>query len=316
MTFARPPAGDDSEWPRASVWLAGDLRPSEADAATGPRLRVVGVPCSIGSISPSEAWRTPPAVREALARLSPYDPVSGRDLAVMDVADLGDWEVAALELVAAVDRIRTLAADLDRDDVHVFVGGDNAITRPCLAGLLGPDLGRVGLITLDAHHDVRHLDDGPRNGTPVRGLIEDGLDPRHVVQIGIGRFTNSAVHARWCSQQGIEVVTATDVHRDGIDAAVQHALDHLTAAGVEAIYLDADVDVLDVAHAPACPGARPGGFTPEQLYRAVSLLGADPRVRAMDLVEVDAAADHEGRTVVATAVTLLAFAAAVAGRPT
>jgi formiminoglutamase len=312
MTFARPPAGDDPQWPRASAWLAGDLRDEEAPVLGEP-LRVVGAPCSVGSISPSEAWRTPPAVRQALARLSAWDPVTGRDLAGMDVADLGDWDVAELELARAVEVMLHHAGSLDpAAAVHVFLGGDNAVTRPCAAGLLGPDLGRVGLVTLDAHHDVRHLDDGPRNGTPVRGLIEDGLDPTHVVQIGIGRFTNSAAYAAWCDAQGIRWVTAPEVHDRGIDAVVGDALDHLE--GCDAIYVDLDVDVLDVAHAPACPGARPGGLTPDQLYRAATLLGSEPRVRGADLVEVDAASDHDGRTVMATAQTLLAFAAGVASR--
>jgi formiminoglutamase len=310
-TFARPPADDDPQWPRASAWLAGELG-SPGDGAAGEPLRVLGVPSSVGSISPSEAWRTPTAVREALARLSPWDPISGCDLAAMDVADLGDLDVADLGLDDAVGRIHDAARDLDPSAVHVFLGGDNAVTRPCATGLFDGDLARAGLITLDAHHDVRHLDDGPRNGTPVRGLVADGLDPTRVVQIGIGRFTNSHAYATWCHERGIRTITAPEVHAAGIDEAVAVALDHLD--DVAAIYVDLDVDVLDVAHAPACPGARPGGLTPDQLMRAASLLGAEPRVRAADLVEVDASADHDGRTVMATAMTLLAFAAGVALR--
>lgn len=312
MMFARPPAGDDPLWPRASAWLAGDLDvPLRPDAGT---LRVIGVPCSVGSISPSRADQTPPAVRAALARLSPFDPTTGIDLAeALRAEDHGDWDIAGLELQPAIDRARELAAELHPDDaVHVFLGGDNAITRPVVAGLLGPDLSRVGVITLDAHHDVRHLDDGPRNGTPIRGLVEDGLDPAKVVQIGIGRFTNSAPYADWCRERGITVVTAPDVHRRGIGSAISQAMDHL--GDVDAIHVDFDMDVLDVAFAPACPGARPGGLDPEQLFEAATLLGREPRVRSADLVEVDATTDHEGRTVMVTAMTLLAFAAGVAAR--
>lgn len=309
MTFARPPAGDDPNWPRASTWLAGD----RDSPPRGERLRIVGVPCSVGSISPSEAWRTPARVREALERLSPWDPVTGGDLSTIDVSDLGDWPVADLDLDAAVAAIREHAESLDPNvSVHAFLGGDNAITRPCMKGLF-PDLSDVGLITLDAHHDVRDLDDGPRNGTPVRGLILDGLDPHDVVQIGVGRFTNSAHYAGWCHERGITVITAAQVHADGIDAAVEAALHHLE--NVSNIYVDVDMDVLDMAFAPACPGARPGGLSPEQLYRAVTTLGTQGQVRAADFVEVDASADHDGRTLMAMAMTLLAFAAGIATRP-
>ncbi len=311
MTFARPPAGDDAQWPRASAWLDGSHGEAPASA---PLLRVVGVPTSVGSISPSEAWRTPPDVRAALQRLSPFDPVTGTDLAAsVRVEDLGDWDVAGLDLQQAMVRTRGLAADLDAAAaVHAFIGGDNAITRPVVTGLLGPDLSRVGVITLDAHHDVRHLDDGPRNGTPIRGLVEDGLDPTNVVQIGIGRFTNSAPYAAWCGERGIQVITMPEVHRRGVDWAVDWALDHLR--GVEAIHVDIDMDVLDVAFAPACPGARPGGMTPDQLLAPVHRCGGHPAIRSADLVEVDASADHDGRTVMATAMTLLAFASGLAER--
>lgn len=312
MTFDRPPAGDDPQWPRASAWLDGtDGQSPRADAQ---RLRVVGVPSSVGSISPSEAWRTPAAVREALARLSTWDPVNGIDLReTLDVQDLGDWDVADMELVPAMDRIRELASGLDAAGaVHVFLGGDNAITRPLAAGLLGPDLGQVGIITLDAHHDVRHLDDGPRNGSPVRGLVEDGVSGHHVFQLGIGRFTNSGPYARWCEQEQVRSITARDIHEHGITWAVRQVIGHLPH--VRTIHVDLDIDVLDQAFAPACPGARPGGLTPDQLYTAAALLGAEPRVRSVDLVEVDPTTDVGGRTVMATAMTLLAVASGVASR--
>jgi formiminoglutamase len=306
VTFSRPPAGDDPLWPRASGWLR------HGDPATAP-FRVVGVPSSVGSISPSEAWRTPPAVRQALARLSPWDPTTGTDLeATLPCADLGDWPVAELDLEPAVSEVRRLAAALDRDAVHVFLGGDNAITRPWVAGLCGPDLSRVGLVTLDAHHDVRHLDDGPRNGTPVRGLVEDGLPGTNVVQLGIGTFTNSRAYADWCRDHGIHAVPADEVRATGGGAAMQAALDRL--ADCEVVAVDLDVDVLDVAHAPACPGARPGGLAPAELFAAARVAGADPRVVGADLVEVDVTADLDGRTVMAMAMALLSFAVGVATR--
>lgn len=82
----------------------------------------------------------------------------------------------------------------------MLLGGDNAVTRPALRTPL-PDLSTVGLLTLDAHHDVRGFHGGPTNGTPVRGLIEDGLLGAHVVQVGIGDLTNSRAYRTWCDEQ-------------------------------------------------------------------------------------------------------------------
>ena len=71
---------------------------------------------------------------------------------------------------------------------------------------------RAGLITLDAHFDLR---DGVSNGSPVRRLIEDGLDPRRIVQIGIADFANSVAYARRAADYGITVIGLDDVRRRG-----------------------------------------------------------------------------------------------------
>ena len=70
----------------------------------------------------------------------------------------------------------------------VALGGDNSITYAVASGVFGADISRGGLVTLDAHHDVR---EGINNGSPVRRLIEAGLPASNIVQIGIADFANS-----------------------------------------------------------------------------------------------------------------------------
>jgi len=72
--------------------------------------------------------------------------------------------------------------------------------------------------------------------------------------------------------------------------------------------------VLDRAFAPACPASMPGGLAPSHLQEAAFLLGRDPRVEAVDLVEVDAEADVGGITVRTMASVFLAFCAGCAER--
>jgi arginase family enzyme len=189
----------------------------------------------------------------------------------------------------------------------VFVGGDNAITRPLVTGLWGDDLAATGVLTFDAHHDVRTLDRGPSNGSPIRGLVEDGLPPAHIVQVGIHTFANSAAYRRWCEERGILVISMRRVQKDGIDSVVNGALGRL-AGRCARIFVDFDIDVLDRAFAPACPGSRPGGMAPRDLLRAAELCGAHPGVAACDLVEVDPERDRDDLTLMNTAAVLLSFA--------
>jgi formimidoylglutamase len=299
----------DPLWPRASAWLAGGVGRSPEESA----LAVIGLPTSEGSISPSQAWQTPQRFRQSLAHCSTLDGETGRDVADLPVADIGDWDLAAASLVATLDRIRTMATELPAGPVYAFIGGDNSVTRPAVTGLSHDDLARTGVVTLDAHHDVRLLDQGPHNGTPIRGLIEDGLPGHHIVQVGIHSFANSRAYRSYCDEQGITVRTMTEVDQQGIERVIDEALDRL-AATCARIYVDVDVDVLDRAYAPGCPGSRPGGMTPRQLMAAVRRCGRHPAVMAADFVEVDAAADRDDVTLLNLVQAFLAFASGVAAR--
>ena len=182
-----------------------------------------------------------------------------------------------------------------------------------MKGLAGGSLDGVGVITVDAHHDVRTLDRGPTNGTPMRGLIEDGLGDGRVAQVGIAGFANSARIASSATAHGFTVVTMADVDTWGIEEAMGVALDAV-AGESDWVFLDVDVDVLDRVFAPGCPGARPGGMTTRQLATATWLAGLHPKVRAADFVEVDPSIDIGGVTVDAMTRAFLGFAAGLARR--
>ena len=266
-----------SDWPRASEWLAG--------AGAGPSALVVaGVPLTDLAVTPAGYEHGPAAIRSRLAKLSTWHGERGIDLDDVPVRDLGD----SLHPPA-------LAAPLT-----VLLGGHNAVTWHALAG---EPLDRWGLLTLDAHHDVRPYAAGAvGNGSPVRALIDAGLPGRNVVQVGIHGFSNSRPHREWCEAQGVRVVGPDQI------SAVAGLLDDL-ATRCEAIYVDIDLDVLDRAFAPACPGSRPGGVSPRQLFDAAFAAGAHPAVQAVDIVELDPLADVAHITTDAAALTLLNVAA-------
>lgn len=295
----------DPHWPSADRWLAS--------SSPQPDLVVVGVPSSAASLTPSEAWRAPGAIREALARFSTFDGETGTDLSQVGVADLGDWPVEGLDMHQMLKEVARLAAGLPDSAAGAFLGGDNAVTRPLVGGLARGDLSAVGVLTLDAHHDVRTTKSGPTNGSPIRGLIEDGLPDARVVQVGIHSFANSAEYRAYCSEHGIEVVTMATLDEVGVGWVITSALNDL-ATRCSWIYVDVDVDVLDSAFAPGCPGARPGGMTPRQLAAACRAAGAHPAVRAVDFVEVDPTRDQGRITVFNAANAFLAFVSGLAQR--
>lgn len=299
---------DDPNWPRASAWLAGDHLPEPVGT-----LAVLGAPLHLGSITPGRCDLAPTAIRDALERYSTFDPDGGVDLRALAASDLGDVDVAGSRPEEALDplseAVRSALADAD---VLTVLGGDNSVTRP---GCLGSadSLDRLGLLTIDAHHDLRDLDEGLSNGNPVRALMADGLSGENIVQLGIAPFANSPAYAKLAGEAGITVVTVDGVRDSGIDAAVREALDALTDR-VDRIYVDLDIDVLDRAFAPGAPGSRPGGLRPPELFRAARMCGEHPKVFAIDIVEVDPSRDIADETVLAAGRCLLSFASGVATR--
>lgn len=288
----------DPLWPRAGGWSSPD--------GGGWDAALLGVPAFRTSLSPTGAHATPAAVRAALRRFSPTllgpPPVDlSESLRIADAGDVDDPD--GVEGEASV---RAAVADLhERARLLVALGGDNSITYAVAQGA-----GAAGLITIDAHFDLR---DGVSNGSPVRRLIEDGLDPRRVVQIGIADFANSAAYARRAHDLGITVIPLDEVRRRGVDDVVSQALEVAGAAG-GGVHLDIDVDVCDRSVAPGCPASVPGGLQAWELRALVRATAADPRVASADIVEVDATADAaDGRTVRLAALCVLEL---LAGRAT
>ncbi|MGH2692597.1 MAG: arginase family protein [Actinomycetota bacterium] len=296
---------NDPSWPRASAWLLGDH--TSPPVAT---LQIQGAPVRLGSISGGRFDLTPAAVRKAMDRFSTYD--GELDVRAIRVRDSGDLDLAKATPAAALDEIAgAVGGSLPHSDAVLLLGGDNSITRAGVRGL-GLDLDLIGLVTLDAHHDLRDTKDGLTNGNPVRALLEDGLPGVNVVQIGIQPFANSEAYAEVAAKAGITVMTVEDVRQTGIVKAVSEGL--LRLADLDAVYADIDMDVLDRAFAPACPGSRPGGLSPADLQRAARMFGEDPKVRAIDIVEVDPERDVAEATVMTAASLVLAFAAGLARR--
>jgi formiminoglutamase len=299
---------DDPNWPRASAWLAGDHLPEPIG-----RLAVLGAPLHLGSLTPGRCDLAPGAIREALERYSTFDPDGGVDLRVLAVSDLGDVDLAGFRPEEALAPLSEAVRSALRDaDALIVLGGDNSVTRAgCLSA--ADSLDRLGLFTIDAHHDLRDLDDGLSNGNPVRALMADGLPGENIVQLGIAPFANSPAYAELAGDAGIKVVTVDSVRERGIDAAVQEALNDL-AERVDRIYADLDIDVLDRAFAPGSPGSRPGGFRPPEIFRAARMCGEHPKVSAIDIVEVDPSRDIADVTVLTAGRCLLSFASGVAFR--
>ena len=248
----RPP---DPDWPTAADWLR-DGRPR-----------------------PPISWwwacrcRSPP---------SPSPPVATRP----PLPCAGGWRCCPPSAPSATSTSATCAPGCRRPHPATLGQGDRRRRRggrrrrpPCGAhrrrqlphlprplGLAGEDLESWGLVTLDAHHDVRTYEGRPGNGSPVRALVDAGLPGNQLVQVGIAGFSNSA---------RLPALVRGRRHRRGHRrrGALRHMEDVLVEAfdrlglSVDHIYVDLDVDVLDSAFAPGLPRRPPRRSHPRRAVR-------------------------------------------------
>lgn len=296
----------DPLWPRASQWFV------PAKRHTGPcDLALLGVPAWRSSITPTGAHATPPAVREALGRYSTYSAGAGVDVAELAAVDFGD--VAEPDGPEGESRVGSAVAATAEARLLLALGGDNSITFSVMKALWPGEgeLGDVGLVTVDAHHDLR---DGVSNGSPVRRLVEAGLPGANIVQLGIAEFANSAAYAARARELGITVVGRGEFRSKPLAQLVAYAIGRAGAGG-RPVYVDIDVDAADRAVVPGCPSSAPGGFSADEMRQFARAFGADARVRAIDFTEIDATADAvDKRTVRLAALLVLEAAAGLASR--
>ncbi len=285
---------DDALWPRASAWLASN--------SPTPQLQVVGVPAHKTSISPTNAHLTPDAIREALNRYSTYSHSLDVDVAEIQVQDLGN--IADPDFEDGEERVfEFLKQNRKPDALLIALGGDNSITHSVMNAEFRGDLSNAGLITFDAHHDVR---DGVSNGSPVKRLIDKGLDPKRIVQIGIADFSNSPEYAKRVRDLGINVIKRSDITDSNLESIISKAI----AIAGKNVYVDIDVDVCDRSVVPACPAAAPGGISANTLRTFARLIAGYSEVRAIDITEIDASKDSDDqRTVRLAALLVLEIAA-------
>lgn len=291
---------EDQLWPRASNWLRS------AEPGRNYDLGLMGIPAYLTSISATNAHTTPAAIRAALQRYSTYNWSTETDVAQLAFADFGDVSEPDSEVGEA--RTSQLAAEASaHSGLAIGLGGDNSVTFAMARGVFGSHVETAGLITLDAHHDLR---DGVSNGSPVRRLVDElGLDGRRIVQIGIADFSNSPAYAARAKDLGIHVIPRSALRDRSMNEVMAEAIEIAGAAGGP-VHVDFDVDVCDRSVVPACPAAAPGGISADEFRQLAFEAGRYSQVRSVDFTEIDASIDSaDGRTVRLAALAILELAA-------
>jgi formiminoglutamase len=269
-----------------------------ADGAGHGCVNILGIPFDGAVLGRRGAADGPSAIRRAMSGFSNYNVELGVDLKGASVLDIGDVVVSTEDVLKAHAEIESEVREaLAGDSLLAILGGDNSVSLPSLTAC-SKKLGRMGLVVIDSHFDLR----GEINGRPTSGssyglAIErlEGLDPRRTVEVGVHGFLNARPYYDKARRLGISIVTAKEVREKGARVVAEKA--YATASkGADAVYVSVDLDAVDIDYVSGVSAPSVGGLTANELLELVFELARGEKVKCADLVELAPSLDQSERS--------------------
>lgn len=235
----------------------------------------------------------PSALRRALAALAWHGQCPVYDGG--DVLCPGDaLEAAQAELAERV------AAVLAAGHRPLIVGGGHELAWGSWQGLARYAVlhgqSRIGIVNFDAHFDLRAGAQGS-SGTPFRQIAEDCAtrqQPFHYACFGVARQANTA--ALYARAAALGVCWREDDQLAPWQLAeAQGALANFLA-GLDAVHLSIDLDVLPAASAPGVSAPAARGVELAVLEALVDQVLASGKLLLAEIAELNPACDIDGRT--------------------
>lgn len=253
---------------------------------------VVGVPWDWSTSGRPGARYAPSRIRDWIYKFTSHAP--GSLEFKCSLVDLGDVKVAPGDYKLTSTRIVEAAKiAYNRGKIALFLGGDHSITRWTVEPLTGDSL---GLLVLDAHYDVRSVEEGLTSGSWLWDLYLAHRGRVYAAIIGLSDFQNPSYSLERVIEAGFKTVPRLKLF-DGLEYAME-AIDWLKEIAAENYYISLDIDHLDISYAPGVNSQNPLGMTPWEsitiLRKAAETL--KPKIRGLDIVELVPDLDVAGIT--------------------
>jgi agmatinase len=252
----------------------------------GVDVAVVGVPTDGAVVFRSGARFGPEGIRSASVMLRNYNPIMRVDVVdKLSIVDFGDVPTVPGSTADSLERSSAALAEIAGAGVTTLcLGGDHTVLLAelrALAAVHGP----LGLVQLDAHHDLWDEYFGQKlfHGSVVRRALEEGLiDASRSVQAGLRGSLTAAEDAELPGELGFDALPYEELAALGPGGYSQRVRDRV---GDGPCFLSFDIDFVDPAFAPGAGTPEVGGpSSREALTYIRSLAGLD--FRGFDCVEV------------------------------
>lgn len=232
----------------------------------------------------------PDAIRKELGKFADHFP------AEVSLIDFGNIVCDDQDLTHAHESVtNTIKKLLDQQCRPVVLGGGHDLAFAHYCGIkkhLG-DQKRIGIINLDAHFDLRPVEDQPNSGTPFNQIasLKEGFD---YLCLGIQRQANTKELYRTAHDLGVAFIELDQFnlnHREEVPQTIQQFMER-----VDHIYLTVDLDGFSSAYAPGVSAASPVGFSPELVQKVIRVIVNSGKMISADVVELNPAYDRDNQT--------------------
>lgn len=172
--------------------------------------------------------------------------------------------------------------------VPIMIGGDDSVPIPFFAAF--SEAGPIWILQIDAHIDWRDEIHGERFGysSPMRRASEMP-HVAGIIQVGIrGLGSARSSELETAQRYGARIVTAREVHSQGIEAAIQHIPEGAR------LVITLDCDGLDPGVMPGVVARTPGGLSYRQVIDLIEAASKRGSIAGFDLVELHTPSDIGG----------------------
>lgn len=228
----------------------------------------------------------PDALRQALSPMALASPRRAYDAGTVTVSD-ARLEEGQRALGAEVSTL------LDAGHFPIVLGGGHEIAYGTYLGVAGSALGRaagrIGILNLDAHFDLR-ADPVPSSGTPFRQILEADAGVRYAV-LGISQPSNTAALFDTAAKYDVRYLLDDDCDQESALGFVDAFM-----ADIDLLYLTIDLDVLPAAVAPGVSAPAAFGIPLATIQAVCDRVTASGKLAVVDVAELNPGLDIDNRT--------------------
>lgn len=216
------------------------------------------------------------------------------------LADFGDIK-AAQERMELAQETFSMAIHrlLDAQIFPIGLGGGHDMAYANARGILEhlsqrDPAARLGIINLDAHFDLRPVQEQPNSGTPFNQLISEYGERVAYFPIGIQEAANPPQLFELARDWGIDFIRAEDCSAHHWPQVSGQLYSFIEAQ--DYLYLTIDLDGFSAAFAPGVSAPSVMGFSPDFAIQVLSLLTASKKLISCDLAELNPLYDRDQQT--------------------